>query len=221
MAKRFVYTNDLDLDLLDQVVLINPWTSSWEKVAKAVRVAQPRFEAVTTKGMNDRCHLLMTKRKRDNAEELKASGIEGEAETGLTIALDEALLLREEAERENTEKKKSKAADSIEKAKLIRDAALGNLQKAQPSGSGEDEVPTMRRKRRGGVLEEYQAFRRQADEDRERRRSESEREEREFRRREAEEERELRREELDLRRQELALQAKRDAAFFELLLQKK
>ncbi|KAK7092468.1 hypothetical protein V1264_008207 [Littorina saxatilis] len=118
MAKRFQYNNDIDLDLMDQVVLINPWTSSWEKVAKAVRVAQPLLEDVTTKGINDRCQLLMAKRKRDNVDELKASGIEGEAETALTIALDEALLLREEAERENKEKKNSKAADSIQKAKI-------------------------------------------------------------------------------------------------------
>lgn len=72
--KHFKYSEQYDLDLMDQVCVVNPWGAgkTWEDVEEAAKAAQPDFTSLTAKGLYDRAKHLMTERKAKLASELKA-----------------------------------------------------------------------------------------------------------------------------------------------------
>ena len=72
--KRFRYTEQHDLDLMDQVCVINPWGAgkTWDGVRETATASQPDFASLTAKGLYDRSKHLIIERKAKLAHELKA-----------------------------------------------------------------------------------------------------------------------------------------------------
>ena len=66
-----LYTEDQDLDIIDQVLVVNPFRKGvrWEDVHTAVMAAIPALSTRTCKSIRDRVQLLLDKRKREVAKE--------------------------------------------------------------------------------------------------------------------------------------------------------
>lgn len=65
MSKRFQFTDDMDLDIMDQVVLINPFRegATWGDVEVAIKKNHPLITA-SRKSINDHAQKLIRDRRK-------------------------------------------------------------------------------------------------------------------------------------------------------------
>ncbi|XP_070212730.1 uncharacterized protein [Littorina saxatilis] len=112
------WTDVMDIELCQQAILVNPWK-----------------EGVTWKLLLVKLHdTLMKQRRKENAAELRGSGIVVPELTDLQKSLDELLELKDEAERRKRKVKaerKGEVAAEVQVQQQIQDAAMrtGGLRK--------------------------------------------------------------------------------------------
>ncbi|KAK7473593.1 hypothetical protein BaRGS_00035140 [Batillaria attramentaria] len=241
MAASKKYTLEEDHDLMDEVSLYNPFKkiNSWEGLKKKLD-EHPLLGRRSSKSLRDRALLIMDQRRTLVKQQEKASGIEEPERSDFDKAIDEALLIKQEAEEEQasscSKKRRQDAADIavLAAAEAGRAPAAPDLD-VQPSSSTPDvtSTPTAKYRRTSGELvgvlkTKVEAEKAAREEERqERQRLEEARQEEAARlQRAAEEDRQLRREELNLKKRELDLReaqekamAKEKEAMMQLLMQ--
>ncbi|KAL8604391.1 hypothetical protein ACOMHN_042221 [Nucella lapillus] len=199
----------------------------------------------SSKSLRDRALLIMDQRRTLVKQQEKASGIEEPERSAFDKAIDEALLIKQEAEEElasyRSKKRRQDAADvavlaaaeagrapAAERAPEADRAPAAPDLDVQPSSSTPDvtSTPPAKYRRTSGALVEVlktklEAEKASREEERQERQAEAARLQRA-----AEEDRQLRREELDLKKRELDLReaqekamAKEREAMMQLLMQ--
>ncbi|KAL8607933.1 hypothetical protein ACOMHN_005488 [Nucella lapillus] len=101
MAASKKYTVEEDHDLMDEVSLYNPFKeiNSWETLKKKF-ADHPLPGRRSSKSLRDRALLIMDQRRTLVKQQEKASGIEEPERSAFDKAIDEALLIKQEAEEE-------------------------------------------------------------------------------------------------------------------------
>ncbi|KAK7486303.1 hypothetical protein BaRGS_00022473, partial [Batillaria attramentaria] len=163
------YTPSMDHDLIDEVALYNPFRrgNSWPGLKKKLDM-HPSLSARAAKSLRDRTILLMDRRRAQLRAQDSASGIDVPPPNSFETAVDEAILLKQEAEKEERPKLKTLQADT----KVVAAAeAVGRGEPADTSGAGAES--SIKRKRTDFVqlmklkLEQEERARKQDKEERE------------------------------------------------------
>ncbi|KAK7496163.1 hypothetical protein BaRGS_00012573 [Batillaria attramentaria] len=109
------YAPSMDHDLIDEVALYNPFRrgNSWPGLKKKKLEMHPSLSARAAKSLRDRTLLLMDRRRHRSVQRTgRKSGIDVPPPNSFETAIDEAILLKQEAEKEERPKFKTLQADT-------------------------------------------------------------------------------------------------------------